>query len=442
MRIIRLEATNVKRLRAVAITPDGNVIRITGANGSGKTSLLDAIYWAFSGKKAITSKPVRSGEETATIRLELGTVTITRKFTAAGETSLIVESAEGARFPSPQRLLDDLFGELTFDPLAFSRADPKTQLETLRGLVKLDVDIDALDAANETDYQTRTGINRQIRVAMDRAQVLEQGVNRTMECEPIDVTALVEQMGESATHNIAIENEKRARTDKESRAFQLRGDIQGLTQEIEKLIHKRNASMLMLDAIEEEVRSWPTLPEPIDTYDLGEQIKAAQTENAHRAQQQKQRERHQAALDQLTALQIEAENLTDAMDERKAAKAAAIAGAAMPVPRLSFGEGEVLFNEIPFEQASTAEQIRVSMAIAMAANPKLRVVLIRDGSLLDAKSLAIVEQMAEEHDFQVFIESVSTDGSVGILLEEGQVAAIDGVAVRPEAELAEAVTGD
>ena len=60
----------------------------------------------------------------------------------------------------------------------------------------------------------------------------------------------------------------------------------------------------------------------------------------------------------------------------------------MPVEGLGFGAGIVTFNGLPFDQASTAEQLRVSVAIAMAANPKLRVLRIKHGNDLDADNLA------------------------------------------------------
>ena len=42
----------------------------------------------------------------------------------------------------------------------------------------------------------------------------------------------------------------------------------------------------------------------------------------------------------------------------------------MPVEGLSFSDdGSVTFNDLPLDQASHAEQIRVSMAMAMALIP-------------------------------------------------------------------------
>lgn len=61
----------------------------------------------------------------------------------------------------------------------------------------------------------------------------------------------------------------------------------------------------------------------------------------------------------------------------------------------------------------------MSVAIAMASNPKLRVLRIKDGSLLDKASLALLESMADDRDYQVWIERVDTSGTVGIIMEDG-----------------------
>ena len=142
------------------------------------------------------------------------------------------------------------------------------------------------------------------------------------------------------------------------------------------------------------------------------------------------------AVDELTAARLEAENLTNVMEDRTKAKRAAITNANMPVSGLSFDESQVLYNGFPLEQASAAEQLRVSFAIAAAANPRLAIALIRDGSLLDEKSLADVGAMADAHNMQVWIERVDTSGKVGIVLEDGAVTSIDGVPVEQQEAVA------
>ena len=59
MRIISLQAENIKRLKAVEITPEGDIVVIAGRNGQGKTSVLDSIWYALGGSpdKKDTPRP-------------------------------------------------------------------------------------------------------------------------------------------------------------------------------------------------------------------------------------------------------------------------------------------------------------------------------------------------------------------------------------------------
>jgi hypothetical protein len=69
----------------------------------------------------------------------------------------------------------------------------------------------------------------------------------------------------------------------------------------------------------------------------------------------------------------------------------------------------------------------------MANKPELRFLLIREGSLLDDNNLAILEEMAHEHDFQILMEIVDNTGKVGIFMEEGAVKTVN---AEPEPEAA------
>ena len=59
------------------------------------------------------------------------------------------------------------------------------------------------------------------------------------------------------------------------------------------------------------------------------------------------------------------------MGERTKNKTAAIAAAKMPIDGLALEGGRVLSKGIPLDQASSAEQLRVSTAIAMSSNPRV-----------------------------------------------------------------------
>ena len=87
----------------------------------------------------------------------------------------------------------------------------------------------------------------------------------------------------------------------------------------------------------------------------------------------------------------------------------------------AFDDTGVTLDGLPFEQASQAQQLRASVAIGAALNPKLRAMLVRDGSLLDEDSLALLTAEASRSDLQVWLEVVGREGD-GIVIEDGEVA--------------------
>ena len=109
MRILKLTAENIKKLKAIEITPDGNLVQITGPNGAGKTSVLDSIVWAFSGGRSIDAKPIRDGQDKAAIQIDCGDFVINRSITPKGA-YLSIETKDGDKKKSPQKFLDEIVG--------------------------------------------------------------------------------------------------------------------------------------------------------------------------------------------------------------------------------------------------------------------------------------------------------------------------------------------
>jgi hypothetical protein len=118
----------------------------------------------------------------------------------------------------------------------------------------------------------------------------------------------------------------------------------------------------------------------------------------------------------------QSEALTSTIEAIDKQKADTIAAAQFPVPGLGLSDDGITFNDIPFNQASMAEQLRVSTAVGLALNPKLKVLLIRDGSALDSDSLALIADMAAVADGQVWIEKVAeSKEGIQVLIEDGAV---------------------
>jgi hypothetical protein len=397
VKIVSLEAENIKRLRAVEIRPDGALVQITGANGQGKTSVLDAVWWAIEGKSVVQAEPIRAGEERARIRLDLGSVIVTRTFAKdeeGGVTSKItVDTAEGARWPSPQKMLDSLVGELSLDPLKFQRADAKAQFAMLRRFVP-DVDFEAIESARKADFEARTQANRNAKQA--RAAAESMVVPDDTPDEVIPLGPLMEAVQAVATHNGEIEARKARREKVQADAKRCRDEAVVLRETAEEARRKAEdydkralAMQEQAEELERKIAAAGPLPEPQDAAEARAAVEAAQLKNAD--------------------------------VDRKRRREEFLAAAEMPVPGLGFGDGVVTLNGHPFEQASDAEQLRASIAIAMASNPRLRVIRVRDGSLLDENAIRMVEELAREADYQVWMERVDTSGTVGIVIEDGAV---------------------
>ncbi|MBQ7805325.1 hypothetical protein [Rhodococcus sp. (in: high G+C Gram-positive bacteria)] len=125
--------------------------------------------------------------------------------------------------------------------------------------------------------------------------------------------------------------------------------------------------------------------------------------------------------EQLESASADYERLTARIRECDETRSAGLAGAEFPVAGLSFDDEGVTFRGVPFAQASAAERLRVSVAMAMALNPKVRIIRITDGSLLDEDNLALIESMAADNEFQVWVEVVGDRGGQAVVIEDGAV---------------------
>ena len=397
MKIVSLEAENYKRLKAVEITPDGNMVVIGGRNAQGKSSVLDAIWAALGGREGNkASKPIRDGEDKARVRLDLGDMIVTRVW--SGENSTVkVESVDGAVFKSPQALLDGLIGKLSFDPLAFTRLAPKEQREALIGLVELPVDLDEIDRERADLFAKRTDAGR------DGKAIGDVTVDK-------DLPEVESSASEYITRIRTAQEQKQAVVDAE-RAVNDAGDRLGAIR----------AQLALAEAAYDAAdKHAQTLTLPTDDVEKLEQ-ELASLEDSNAAIRANNTARAKVAAKD--ALRTRYEALTKQIADLDTKKQDALAGAEFPVDGLGFNEHGVTFQDVPFEQASSAEQIRVSIAMAISGNPKLRVMRIMDGSLLDDENLSMIAASAAEHDMQVWVERVGTGAEIGVIIEDGAVQA-------------------
>lgn len=404
--LLSLEASNFKKLRAVRITPAGEIVEIRGRNAQGKSSVLDAIEAALCGRHSIPARPVRGSESRAEIKLDFGNFVVRREIKPDGKHALKITSSDPGQ-TSNQEFLDELLGEISFDPYAFVRLKPREQAERLREA--LGIDTAELDASRKAAFEERTLVNREV-------QRLEGAIAEAPfpdgPDQPIDLTAELREL-----ERIQVNNRIKERAD---------ADVARL-RELASLADARVAALetALVEAKKQaglahgEVGGAVEAAHGIEVEDVAPvqgRIATAEQRNAVYRQRKARRD----LGDQLAAKGGEAHELTARIEEIDEAKKQLLDTSRIAIPGLGLSEDAVTLNGQPLEQASQAERLRFAIALGLALNPKIRVLLIRDGSLLDEDSLRIVADMAREAKAQVWLERVGTEGR-GVLIEDGEV---------------------
>lgn len=403
MKIIQLYAENIKRLNNVTITPTENCIIISGKNENGKSSLLDSIWLALQYRTAIKSnpQPLRKGATNGVIEVDIGDYIVTRKFTE-NDSTLEIKKPDGSKIPSPQKFLDGLIGDLSFDPWEFSR---KTELEQRQVLSDLlftltggAVDLTSFDTRRKELYDERTELNRDKK----RLEAVVSSLGTTSSVDPATEVDIVDVKNQILK---AIENNQNIAKDTAD-ADRIKNSIAQLQVELAATeLRLKNANI-------------------IDIAPLETQIKEAEKIN----------KRYREVLEikkissELGQINCDIDTLNNKIELLDIEKQEALESANLPIKDIGITADGITIKgnngeEIPYCQASSAKRLKVSTALAMAINPKLRVIRVADGSLLDDDSMAILKEMADKHDFQIWLEFASRNDldRIGIYIEDGFV---------------------
>jgi hypothetical protein len=427
MKIISLTSENIKRLKAVDITPNGASLEVAGRNAQGKSSVLDSIVYALAGKGALCERPIRDGESRAEICVDLGDYTVTRTITAGGGGCLKVVPKDGKQgLLQPQSILDKIIGTLTFDPLDFSRQKDTEQADCLRKLVGLDfTDLEQLHAKL---YDERLHLGREVIVLQGKiancvsfAGMPEIEVSIADALKAKSIVDARNKTNQEKRNQLIILERDRLRADETNREDQER--VVRLTQQLQDARNKLAESDGFKNRANADYHAHLSLVGKLNDEDTA--IFDTQILDAEKTNQCVKSNRELAAQNADLAVKgnrysgynTEIESIEIERQRR-------LAAAKFPLPGLSFSrDGKVVFNGVPFSQISSAEQLKVSASIALALNPQLRVMLIRDGSLLDSDSLEVLKSLASERDAQLWIERVGglTGSLPGIVIEDGEV---------------------
>ena len=409
VKIAALEAENVKRIKAVALTPSPTGLTIVGGNNNqGKTSVLDALAWALGGEKFRPTAAVRDGALAPPhlkVILSNGVV-VERK---GKNSSLTVTDPTGQR--SGKQLLNAFVEPLALDLPRFMQASDKDKADTLLNIIGVGDALTGLDREIKALYDRRTVIGQIGAQKRHAAEELTEYPDAPS--EPVSAIELIQQQQEILLHNADNQRKRMKLAQLEEQEKQLGRRVQELSQELEMVEHQ-------LTAVQQDVQdATKTVAQLQDesTAELEQSIRNVEEINrqvsANLAKSKAQDEAERYAQE-YTAL-------TEQIKAKRTARMDLLNGADLPLTGLGVEDGSLTYNGKHWQDMSGSDQLRVATAIVRRLNPDCGFVLLDKLEQMDLATLAEFGSWLQTEGLQAIATRVSTGGECQIIIEDGRV---------------------
>lgn len=468
MRVARLIIRNILGIEELDIAP-GTLTKLTGGNGVGKTSILEAVKAVVKGGHDATL--LRNGAKDGEIVIMLDDGTELKKRVTPGKSPLKARDANGAPLEEAKRgFLDRLIDSLSANPIGFLTAPASQRANWLLDVMPLTVSaeelseavgfpvgdppvanaIDAIAALRDRIFIDRTGLNRlhdekkKAADALERQLPPESSGNARQEAgqKRLEISALDKQLAEyrESVRRLLDEEEAEARAEAEEAERKARETAGAAFQAIDEQIRELEKQIAALRIARQEQIA--AADKQIARISAAEQKRvAAAKEQANRlfGEKKDRIESQKAALNadiarlEEQAFQHAAADETRKLIERNrieaeqhAAESARCSSAIerldelkkrvlerLPIKGLEIKSGQIYLDGVPYDRLNRAKQVQIALRVAKLRAGELPLVLVDNLECLDAETFAAFEQAAEKSGMQFVVTRV-TEGPLTI----------------------------
>lgn len=416
VKITALEAENVKRIKAVALTPSPTGLTIVGGNNNqGKTSVLDALAWALGGDRFRPDAAQRDGALAPAhlmVKLSNGVV-VERKGKNA---SLTVTDPTGRR--SGQQLLNAFVEPLALDLPRFMDASDKEKADILLRIIGIGTELHTRDMEIKALYDKRTFTGQ---LAAQKKHFAEELISYPeAPDEPVSASDLIRQQQDILARN-GENQRKRNQLDKLiDEKNQLNFTLRDLDEKIEDLKEEYEQTQAKFTDLEKQIfqaRKSAAQLQDESIAELEASIRDIEDTNRKvRANLEKAR-----AEDEAAQYSGEYDRLTEAIQQKRADRMALLNGADLPLPGLSVEDGALTYKGKHWRDMSGSDQLRVAAAIVRRLNPDCGFVLLDKLEQMDMTTLQEFSAWLEAEGLQAIATRVSTGSECQIIIEDGMV---------------------
>lgn len=409
IKINKFEIENVKRVKAIRVKPTENGLTVIGgANGQGKTSVLDAIAWALGGEKFKPSQATREGSALPPhLKITMSNGLVVER--AGKNSALKVTDPSGEK--AGQMLLDTFIEKLALDLPKFMQSSGKEKANTLLRIIGVEDQLSELEAREKELYQERLTIGR---IADQKDKFAkEQPYYPEAPNEPVSAAELIKQQQEILARNGENQRKRDHALELHAERNRLAEKVNTLTEELERyqkqliqVDHDMNIAYKSAEDIQDE--STAELEESIANID--------EINRKVRANLDKEK-----AEDDAKAYKDKYKEMSDMLEDIRKEKMDLLDSAKLPLPELSIDDHELTYKGQKWDNMSGSEQLKVATAIIKQLNPECGFVLMDKLEQMDINTMKEFGEWLEEQGLQVIATRVSTGDECSIIIEDGYV---------------------
>ena len=421
-RIVKLHISNIKRIKAVDITPQKDLVIIEGDNANGKTSVMDSISYLLGGTRLIPKEPIRKGETEGFAQAIIGNFEVTRKWSNPYTSYLKIKTAEGMSPGNPQTFLNERIGSFSLEIAELMNMSKEERIAVFKRITGLN--LDDLTKKHEKVMLLRYDENK----TLARLKVEIKSYEDLPDIkEGLDIDELQKDRKEKEGENKKREDRKTGIDEQvtwkdniEMDTAEAEEEIITFQKQIDDLKKGNEERAGILTEVEKtitlEQEKWESMVE-WDLSEIDGKIKEAVEQQGLIVKL----ERKDSVKEEIEIVEKVIKKHNDNLDKIKDERTKRIKDSAVPVEGVQFDGETIRYKDIEFEECSTAERIEMSIAIGIKENPKIRILLIRDGSAIGKATMERIKELAKENNFQIWIERVSNTKGNEIYIEDGQI---------------------
>lgn len=476
MKISKLKIENLYGIEQLEL--DGKSIELTGTNGAGKSSVLDAIRLALTNNSK-RKYVVKNGETEGRVLIKLddGT-TIDRKKRTDKSDYKSIKDENGNEINSPETFLKDIFTPLQLEPVEFLSMSEKEQNRILLNLIEFNKDkkefiqekfgelplwvnyddsileiLNQLQSKEGQYYQNREDINRQIRngiaIINDIAKDIPEGYDAE-KWRNFTLSDKYEELNKDKEYNAKIDKSIAYKEDYNNKIKQIEDKENAILVEINaqkeqeknninnKILEMKNQIILLEKELENIDNKYLLQGTEARNNSIAEKAKLEENikianEWADKAKQDtsilenelkiaEQMKGHLNEYDRMKEMQKKvddfntiSENFTNKIELARNLPGEILKEVNIPVKNLTVENGIPLVNSIPISNLSEGEKLMLCVDVALSNPDSLKLILIDGVEKLSETNRNELYKICKEKGLQYIATRTTNDNELKII---------------------------